>query len=134
MPYSIMSEIKAIEKNMNWIRWMVVPAVILTCLGNPMAAASNCNDPDISLSIDAEESNHLAFFQDDFSLVNNSLSDFEIEEVEGDDDELHTKGKFFATPIQAPVPNNISSVYLPAKKEIKLFILFHSWKSFLFIF
>ena len=128
-----MSDIKSISRYISKIRWLTISAIILLCMGSTVADSANFSPTDISFSKHSTEICHSFTFISNYSPLNRNHGDLEIQEVEDDDDELHSNRKLFLTSVLAPVPSDISSVYFPKKKEIKLFILFHSWKSYLHI-
>lgn len=131
IPYCKMSAVNTIARNIDWIKWVLLPAIILTCLSNHIGASPSFDHAEDSQSLDSRDDIPSTVYVANISPANKTLSDFEIEEVEGDDDELHGKRTSLQTPVLAPVPDEIKNLYFPSRKEIKLFILFHSWKSFL---
>jgi hypothetical protein len=86
-------------------------------------------------SVDANQSSSEVIYNFDSFSSDIFFVDFEIEEQE-DDDDHHYSDRKSSQPLSLPllVLNKItsSSLFLP-KKIIKLYILFHSWKSFLYI-
>ncbi|MBR9923131.1 MAG: hypothetical protein GYB31_20065 [Bacteroidetes bacterium] len=114
------------------LRWLIVPSLILTLLGGVVGQQIQ---PDFSVSsaysMDAYQVGGKFLHDADLSSLHNVLSDFEVEE--GDDEEVRSSNLFYASAVSLPLvrKERIGIPLFPPKKLVKLFILFHSWKSFL---
>lgn len=115
------------------MKWLVFPSLILilTLFGGLRGqdVLPNTSSPSIAYSIDAHQGASERINGSDLSTFHNIFGDFEIE-VE---DEKHSSNRRSYKHISPSLGlHKITSVsYFRDKKTIKLFILFHSWKSFL---
>jgi hypothetical protein len=128
-----MSEKKVKIDRVELLRWFVLPFLILTLLGGVIGQQMPQGFHALSTvySIDSNQSSTFQYVHDsDLFSPYKVFGDFEFEE--GDDDGRSSNIVQSQAASQPIVQKEVKAVALfPSKKLIKLFILFHSWKSFL---
>lgn len=121
---------------MELIKWVVLQPLILTVfwvLGGqeiPLDIQSQSS----LYSVAANQSTLEKIYNFDLSSFFRLFGELEIEVEEDDDDDHHYSNRkpSQAVSLLLALNQRTGSSLFPAKKLIKLYILFHSWKSFLF--
>jgi hypothetical protein len=130
-----MTEIKKKIIHIELIKWLVLPALILSFFGGlgGQEVPQNTHYQSAAYSFDSSQNAPEKIHNSDLFSFFIGFGDFEIEEE--DDDNRYYSNRKSSQLLSLPlVINEITSAALvPSKKLIKLFILFHSWKSFLHI-
>lgn len=131
-----MSKIKPKSNYLALLKWVVLPALALAFWGNSSSVevlqTKGFQDQAPAIAHQA------AFEKAPFSDLSSNLNDFEYFEIEeednDDDDQQYTNGQS-ASPesLLLMLHASVRFTQLPPQKKIKLFILFHSWKSFLLL-
>jgi|GEM_PF-2499248 len=120
------------------IRWVVFPPLILTILGflSGQGIPQGIQSQSILYSVDADQSAAEHIHNFDLSTIFGFWRGFEIEvEEDTEDDDHHYSNRKPSQPLALPLAlsKRTDGSLFPTQKLIKLYILFHSWKSFLFI-
>ncbi len=127
-----MEENIRISNSKKMMRWVLLPSLIIALLGSSSGKESiELNQSvDFFNSTDKEKSFRDLVLSSDHELDFRNFTEYDIEEVE--DDRNFSNYNFSQTTNQAIVIYKITSISnFSSNKLIKLFILFHSWKSFL---
>lgn len=130
-----MIEIKRIIDSIGLMKWVVLPAFIFAFFGGfgGQEMLQAIDSPAAIYSTGSNQSASRAIHEAHLPSFCKIIGDFEIEiEEEGDDDPHYSNRESFqplSTTLVAPKINRVS--FFPPRKSVKLFILFHSWKSFL---
>lgn len=112
------------------MRWLLLSSLTLVFFGEvSQEVPQDIHSPSNIYSVDSNQSVSKKIHNSELLLFCKDFKDIEIEE-----DQNHSSRKLYQ-PLSLPlVIKEITSVSLcSSKKLIKLFILFHSWKSFLHI-
>lgn len=126
-----MSEIKKKINGIEFMKWVVIPSLFLAFLGG-LGIQEVLQDSSNIYAIDSGQKISEKIPSSDLSSLGKILEYLEIEE-EDDDDNHHDLDRRSSQSLSLLlVPNKITSVsFFPPRQKVKLFILFHSWKSFL---
>lgn len=121
---------------MELIKWVVLHPLILTVfwvLGG-QEVPQGIQSQSILYSVDANQSASEQIHNFDLSTFFWCFGDLEIEVEEDDDDDHHYSNRKSSRPPSLPSTLNTKTdgSLFPTQKLIKLYVLFHSWKSFLF--
>lgn len=114
------------------MKWAVLSSLILTFFGGQGGQEVPEGVPygSVICSVDVENSAFESIYDFDAFLFSNVLADFEIE-VENDDDHPDSSGKSsHPLSLKLLLQERTCTFFSPSQK---LFILFHSWRSFLFV-
>ena len=132
-----MKEIKKKIDSIELMKWVVLPSFILTFFVGfgGQGIPQNIYSQSIIYSVESNQSVSEKIHNSDLSSFCIVFGDFEIEIEAEDEDNRHYSNRKSSQPLSLPlVLNKITGVSLShSKRIIKLFILFHSWKSFLHI-
>ncbi len=131
-----MSKIKPKSNYLALLKWVVLPALALAFWGNS-------GSQEVLQTKDFQDQAHAIVHQAaiekaPFSDLSSNLNDFEYFEIEeednDDDDQQYTNGQSNnPESLLLMLHASVRFAQLPPLKKIKLFILFHSWKSFLLL-
>lgn len=128
-----MSEIKKKINGIELMKWVVILSLFLAFLGGlgiPEILQGGSNV--CAIESDQRISEKIPY--SDLSSFGKFLEYLEIEEEEDDDNHQCLNTRSSQSLSLLLVPKKITSVFsFPPRQKVKLFILFHSWKSFLHI-
>lgn len=116
------------------MRWGLLCSLILSMMGvlpDGNGTPEVIPAQSVLYSFDAHQSVSKRILNSDLTSINKVLGDFEVEE----EDDNHSSEKVFSqsfSPLQARIKLTRASLFIP-QKVFRLYVLFHSWKSFLFI-
>jgi hypothetical protein len=116
------------------MRWLIIPSLLLNLLGGVaiQLVQLEFSVTECSSSTDARPHGVKFIYDADLSSPYNILGNLEVEE--GDDDE-DGRAPYLLQSVSVPslfvARGQTGTSLFPPRKLVKLFILFHSWKSFL---
>lgn len=121
---------------MELIKWVVLQPLILTVFWviSGQEIPQEIQSQSSFYSVDANQRTSERIHNFDLSSFFRLFGELEIEVEEDDDDDDHYSNRKSSQPLSLPLALNqrTDGSLLPTQKLIKLYVLFHSWKSFLF--
>ena len=112
-------------------KWIVIPFLILTYFGS-FGEQNTSHDIHAHLNADAIDWTHNTSETVHASTQSLGTNAFEYLEIEEEDDRHYsTKKPSQSSSLRLGMNEKSSIASFPPKQKIKLFILFHSWRTFL---